>query len=303
MIFASLLLILVAIVFAVLGVVQGSDPLLVASIVASLLTAVLLAVSARQAAALRLAAGHGASVPTAMPPEPGDGAPVPEPAPGTGDETAELRTVGGDAPPTGEPTGTEVVAAPGEPEGTDGADAPAEQYAADLDDLSVPDGERVPEDEQPVTPVSIPSQYSPTDRDDARPAPAGTGPVAVPAAVPSERPVPGLNQMEFDLHPDPGAVPDLRAVDGPVDRLGHDDEPLDEPPAQLVPLADTALVAVMSASVMVVDGRPRYHLASCPHLVNREAEPVPVNEAVGLGFTPCSLCEPDTALLAQARRV
>ena len=60
----------------------------------------------------------------------------------------------------------------------------------------------------------------------------------------------------------------------------------------------------MSADVLVVDGRPRYHLAGCVHLLGRgESEPLPVAEAVELGFTPCSLCEPDSALLAEARRV
>ena len=55
--------------------------------------------------------------------------------------------------------------------------------------------------------------------------------------------------------------------------------------------------------VLVIDGRPRYHQAGCVHLLGRESEPLPVSEAVELGFTPCSLCEPDSALLAEARRV
>ncbi len=59
----------------------------------------------------------------------------------------------------------------------------------------------------------------------------------------------------------------------------------------------------MSAEVLVIDGRPRYHQAGCVHLLGRESEPLPVSEAVELGFTPCSLCEPDSALLAEARRV
>ncbi|GAB7037847.1 MULTISPECIES: hypothetical protein [Catenuloplanes] len=81
------------------------------------------------------------------------------------------------------------------------------------------------------------------------------------------------------------------------------DDPEDEPEPQLVPAAETARVARMTADVYVVDGRPRYHLAGCVHLMDKEAEPLPVNEAVELGFTPCGLCEPDSALLADARRV
>jgi hypothetical protein len=84
----------------------------------------------------------------------------------------------------------------------------------------------------------------------------------------------------------------------------EDNDPPDEPPAQLLSAADAARVARMSADVLVVDGRPRYHLAGCVHLLGRgESEPLPVAEAVELGFTPCSLCEPDSALLAEARRV
>jgi hypothetical protein len=82
-----------------------------------------------------------------------------------------------------------------------------------------------------------------------------------------------------------------------------DDDPPDEPAAQIVAPADAARVARMSAQVLVIDGRPRYHQAGCVHLLGRESEALPVSEAVELGFTPCSLCEPDSALLADARRV
>lgn len=86
------------------------------------------------------------------------------------------------------------------------------------------------------------------------------------------------------------------------DELGAEDPP-DEPVAQQVSAADAAQVARMNNEVLVIDGRPRYHLANCVHLLGRESEPLPVREAVELGFTPCGLCEPDTALLAEARRV
>uniref|UniRef100_UPI001EF202CB hypothetical protein n=1 Tax=Asanoa siamensis TaxID=926357 RepID=UPI001EF202CB len=82
-----------------------------------------------------------------------------------------------------------------------------------------------------------------------------------------------------------------------------DEDPPDEPAAQFVSAADAARVARMSAPVLVIDGRPRYHISGCVHLLGRESEPLPVSEAADLGFTPCSLCEPDSALLAGARRV
>jgi hypothetical protein len=57
----------------------------------------------------------------------------------------------------------------------------------------------------------------------------------------------------------------------------------------------------VAVDVFVVDGRPRYHLVDCPHLAGREQIPLPVSEAREAGFTPCSLCKPDTTLAAKAR--
>ncbi|MEO3769333.1 hypothetical protein [Micromonospora sp. B9E7] len=77
----------------------------------------------------------------------------------------------------------------------------------------------------------------------------------------------------------------------------------DEPAEQPVTPAEAARVARLPDVVQVVDGRPRYHLASCPHLVGRVPEELPVAEAVELGFTPCAHCAPATALLADARPI
>lgn len=85
--------------------------------------------------------------------------------------------------------------------------------------------------------------------------------------------------------------------------LEQDGEPPDEPAPQQVSAEDVARVGRMLTEVLVVDGRPRYHLPGCVHLLGRDREPLPVGEAIELGFTPCSLCEPDSALLADARRV
>jgi hypothetical protein len=83
-----------------------------------------------------------------------------------------------------------------------------------------------------------------------------------------------------------------------------DDEiPADEPDVESVTLDDAARVATLSQEVLVIDGRPRYHLPQCVHLMGRESEPLPVAEAIELGFTPCALCEPDTNLLAESSQV
>lgn len=72
-----------------------------------------------------------------------------------------------------------------------------------------------------------------------------------------------------------------------------DDEPAPEParPAEL------ARLDRLDTPVMVVDGRPRFHLSGCGHVTGRDAEPLPVAEAVEAGFTPCGACRPVTFLL------
>jgi hypothetical protein len=98
-----------------------------------------------------------------------------------------------------------------------------------------------------------------------------------------------------------GMPPDAGPEEPDGEDFGDEDPP-DEPAAQVVSPQDAARVAQMSTEVLVIDGRPRYHHPTCVHLLGRENEPLPVSEAVELGFTPCGLCEPDTAMLAEARR-
>ncbi|WUJ12574.1 hypothetical protein OHA21_48135 [Actinoplanes sp. NBC_00393] len=88
--------------------------------------------------------------------------------------------------------------------------------------------------------------------------------------------------------------------DPTVDEFGEpdDDDPDDEPLPQSVRPADAVLIARLDLEVLVVDGRPRYHMADCPHLVGRLTEALPVNEAVELGFSPCGLCRPVDRLVA-----
>ncbi|XVU27405.1 hypothetical protein ACQPZJ_10310 [Actinoplanes sp. CA-054009] len=98
---------------------------------------------------------------------------------------------------------------------------------------------------------------------------------------------------------DPGAKPEAAAVDDEFAEPDVDD-PDDEPLPQSVRPADAVRVARLDAEVLVVDGRPRYHLPDCPHLVGRLTEPLPVGEAVELGFSPCGLCRPVDRLVASA---
>jgi hypothetical protein len=80
------------------------------------------------------------------------------------------------------------------------------------------------------------------------------------------------------------------------------DDPDDEPLPQAVRPADAVKVARLDAEVLVVDGRPRYHLPDCPHLIGRMTEGLPVAEAVELGFSPCGLCRPVDRLVAATAR-
>ena len=82
--------------------------------------------------------------------------------------------------------------------------------------------------------------------------------------------------------------PALPAVD--VDHL------IDEPLEQLDE-AQAARLAESDATVIVVDGLPRYHLAGCSRVVDADGEEMAAAEAVELGFTPCGACRPAGNLL------
>lgn len=75
-------------------------------------------------------------------------------------------------------------------------------------------------------------------------------------------------------------------------------DPPDEPPVEFATPIEASRVATLSTPVVVVDGRPRYHLADCARLAGREPEALPVKEAVELGFTPCRACSPVATLLS-----
>ncbi|MEU4716034.1 hypothetical protein AB0F73_20610 [Micromonospora purpureochromogenes] len=151
-----------------------------------------------------------------------------------------------------------------------------------------------PEPYAPVEP-EIPVQHVPTT--------SGTGgdgwrqPPEPPVTGDADPWEPQAESPWDSVSPAPGRWRDGAAVG----RAAGQAEVDDEPEAQDVSPADAASVARLDTEVRVVDGRPRYHLRSCPHLLGRDDEPLPVSEAVSLGFTPCADCAPDTALLADTR--
>jgi hypothetical protein len=135
--------------------------------------------------------------------------------------------------------------------------------------------EQIPEDDFDVDPLYRPGGAIPV-------VPRPTGRAAVPRAPLINPP----HQREEPAAP-PAASPN-----------GFEPEPPDEPPAQVITDKQASLIAVMTAEVAVIDGRPRYHETGCLHLLGREVERLPVAEAVQLGFTPCGQCEPARGLLA-----
>jgi hypothetical protein len=263
----SLVLILVAVVLLVLGLMNGSSAMLTGSIGASLLAAVALVVGARQDTAARAGEGY-------LDDEPVDRV--------RGDEDDHFAS------------STEPVA---ESYAVSGARAGRSGQRAGFGGGAVappaPPAEPAQSPDFPT--VTLPAQPTPPTRQAPPDGPREAHRKA-PADPPARTPV------------DPAAGPAAGSSAGSsAGSVGADDEfdeedPPDEPAPQVVFPADAARVARLSVDVLVIDGRPRYHLPGCVHLLGRESEPLPVSEAVELEFTPCSLCEPASALLTDPRR-
>ncbi len=74
-----------------------------------------------------------------------------------------------------------------------------------------------------------------------------------------------------------------------------------EPGEEDVDAADSIVVAGLAQDVLVVDEHPRFHLATCTWLNGKPTMSLPAQEAVELGFTPCSRCAPSRTLASLAR--
>ncbi|WP_433609172.1 hypothetical protein ACQP2P_37570 [Dactylosporangium sp. CA-139114] len=265
MIVGSLLLIVVAVGLLVLGLLQGSDALLVASIGASLLAAVALIVGGRQAAAARSArtARTGRQVPSERY-DPFASHLGADELGGEDEEHAgeygrrvERQTVGAGAR-AGTTYGSSTGGRPAAPDET---------------------AMMAPIRDEPES--AIPQQGDSGGRYEEYP-------------------------PQYDQHPPAGAFENAyqepaAADDDDDDDYDDDEDPADEPAIELSTAADLARVAALHDDVLVIDGRPRYHVPSCPHLLGREHEPLPAHEAVELGFTPCAMCAPNDVLLAARR--
>jgi hypothetical protein len=262
----SLLLILIAVVLLVIGLTNGSGGLLVGSIAASLLAAVALVVGARQDTAARAEEAFDDGYDDDV----RDDAETVHPsqiyaAAGVRSGRGGQRAGDYGAPSTGDYDA---------PSATVGASAPP-AYGGPPPPRAVEPYAPPPRAAEPYAPPPRAAEPARTDEPYAEP--------AYPTEPPRER-----NEL-------------ARTASTPVDEFDEEDPP-DEPAPEIIGPADAARVASLTTDVQVIDGRPRYHLAGCVHLLGRENEPLPVNEAVELGFTPCGLCQPATTLSGDSRR-
>jgi hypothetical protein len=265
----SVLLIVVAVGLLVGGIVDGSNPLIIGSMATTVLAAIVLVIGVRQAADV-----DEDETPADNTPTQGFASP--------------FRDGGRRSPWDRFRRGT--VEAP-----------PASGVEAGGDPARGPDGART------IDPARDAEAQPPPPRG---PIPAQGGRDAPTSADPSDAP------REPTTNHDDGQVTAVPRDGGPsgVD-VGHagdvvdgsdddfDEVPADEPGEELVTEQQAAQVATLQNEVLVIDGRPRYHLSGCVHLLGRDAEPLPVAEARELGFGPCALCEPDATLLGEASQV
>ncbi|QSB04249.1 hypothetical protein [Natronoglycomyces albus] len=107
-----------------------------------------------------------------------------------------------------------------------------------------------------------------------------------------EAPLPPQSEQATGAPRDSAAV--QRARDWAEEAPAHADWeiPEDEPSGRSLTAVEAASLMRLDATVHVIDGRPRFHLSSCSHLLGRDEEPLEINEAIELGFTPCVQCDP-----------
>ncbi|QFU87983.1 hypothetical protein [Amycolatopsis sp. YIM 10] len=103
--------------------------------------------------------------------------------------------------------------------------------------------------------------------------------------------LPAAGDSEKSAEPEPEAVAEAGESAAATGDPGEED----------TDAADLLVVSSLDVEVLVVDEYPRYHLADCTWLIERDTIPIAVSEARDLGFTPCDRCGPDATLAAAHR--
>jgi len=116
-----------------------------------------------------------------------------------------------------------------------------------------------------------------------------TATTSEPAAAEQAEPAPAETASE-PAREEPASVHDVFAAPPSFD---------EEPPEEHSDGAVAQLVAGLDDEVVVVDEQPRYHTADCRGVAAKPVIPLPVREAVELGFTPCAWCSPNRRLAGQ----
>jgi hypothetical protein len=104
--------------------------------------------------------------------------------------------------------------------------------------------------------------------------------------------------------PEPAPSRDADSVTAVIPSQGSRRVGAAEPAAGAEPAAEAEPAPAESAdeelevggTVLVVEGRPRYHVGGCRYLTGKSAEPVDVRDAREEGFTPCGVCKPDESI-------
>ena len=167
--------------------------------------------------------------------------------------------------------------------------------ASGSDLFTPPDRAGVPAVEEAAPAADVPTAVAPSD-DSAPEVPAPDATVSEPTTtVAAPQGVAAASEAATDQA---GGGPDGTAAADAAPEIpaqSYDGAPPEEPRD----LAAAALVAGLPDEVVVVDEQPRYHVPECRSLFGKPLIPLPVREAVELGFTPCGWCSPDRTLVGR----
>lgn len=194
--------------------------------------------------------------------------------------------------------GEDDVSAEEEPVEQFGEEEPTEVVAAATDGDSADTGSSRPSQQESERPtVADLSQ----DADDADRANSQSDEPAQTASADARADESASDDAAADAPDEPEPEPVADAAETTSRVAADPDSASSVPDEESTSAEDARVVAGLDAEVLVVDEYPRYHLAVCDWLTERETIPIAVSEARDLGFTPCVQCAPDAGVLANHR--